>query len=150
MHHVRLSCLGISLLMAGCFVPVSDSDQDTTVDAAPSSSTHDTITVSTTDGCGRIELVNFSPGAPIPNPNYLVIHNLCGDAHGIKAWAWLNGAPLGSKFIGLANSPTIWAPFPPGSLAPGSAIGLKICLSDGPASSPTSRCGSLTRASLDT
>jgi hypothetical protein len=147
MHHVRLSHLGITLLMTGCFVPASDSAQDTTVDASPAPSSPHALTVTTTDGCGRIEFVNFSPGAPIPNPNYLVVHNLCGDAHGIRAWAWLNGAPLGTKFIGLANTPTIWAPFPPGSLPPGSAIGLKICLSDGP---DASRCGSLTRASLDT
>jgi hypothetical protein len=147
MHPLRVSCLGLSLLMAGCFAPVSDSAQDTTVDASPSQLS-DNFVVSTTDGCGRIEFVKLTPGAPITN-NYLVVHNLCGDNHGVKVWAWLNGAPLGSKSAGLPNAPTIWAPFPSGTLAPGDAIGLKVCLSDGATSPTFSRCGSLTRTSLD-
>lgn len=145
MRHLRFSSLGLGLLITGCFTPVSDSPQDTV--NASLAAAHDNLAVTTTDGCGRIELVNFAPGASVTNHNYLVVHNLCGDSHSIKAWAWLNGAPLGSKSLGLTTAPTIWAPFPSRTLSPGDAIGLKVCLSDGAPTSAFSRCGSLTRAS---
>lgn len=134
-----------SLTAAGC----SDG-----TDCAETAAFDDSFTVSTTNGCGSVEFVDFGPGAAGggDNDDYVVIHDLCSDGHGVKAWAWLNGTLLGSQYNGngLAGAPVIWDPFKSvGNVGAGDAIGLEVCLVDGNSDPTPSGCGSLTRTSRD-
>jgi hypothetical protein len=68
----------------------------------------------TTDSCGAVDFVDYGPGAPGGgnNDDYAVVHDYCGDGHGVKAWAWLDGVLIGSQYNGngLAGAPVIWDP----------------------------------------
>ena len=99
----------------------------------------DSFEVPTTDGCGRADYVDFGPGDPsnpANNDDYIVIHDLCSDGHGVIAFATILRAgvtlDLGSKYNGngFAGAPVIWDPFPSGNVAPGDAIELTACLID--------------------
>jgi hypothetical protein len=98
-----------------------------------------------------VEFVDYGPGAPGggDNDDYTVIHDYCADGHGVKAYAWINGTFLGSRYNGngLAGDPVIWDPF--GNVAPGNAIGLKVCLVDGNDDPTPFDCTSTTHTSVD-
>lgn len=146
-------------LAGGCMSPAPDDDDTDHADLTATAqdlgitpaSVNDNFSVSTTDGCGRVDFVDFGEGAPGggSNDDYLVIHDLCGDGHGVKAWAWRNGILLGSRYNGngLAGDAVIWDPF--GNVVPGDAVGLEVCLVDGTDDPSPSKCGSATRVSVD-
>jgi hypothetical protein len=73
--------------------------------------------------------------------DYIVIHDLCGDGHGVKAYAWIDGAYFGSMYNGngLAGAPVIWDPFI--DVVGGENVGLKVCLVDGNSDPTASSCG---------
>lgn len=89
--------------------------------------------VTTTNGCGTNEFVDYGPGAPGggDNDDYLEIHDYCADGHGVEGYAWLDGKYLGKKYNGngLAGAPVIWDPF--GNVKSGHTIGMKVCNVDG-------------------
>ena len=123
--------------------------------AAPAAATvDDGFTVYTTDGCGAVDFVDYGPGAPGGgnNDDYAVVHDYCGDGHGVKAWAWINGVYLGGKYngSGLAGAPVVWDPFKAyGNVIAGDRVGLKVCLVDGDGDTTPSRCVSFTHTSVD-
>jgi hypothetical protein len=146
--------LGIGTLASGCMSgPPDDAVEGPDTGSATQGITavDDSFRVFTTDGCGMVEFVDHGEGAPGggDNDDYAVVHDLCGDGHGVKAWAWLNGTLLGSKYNGngLAGAAVIWDPF--GNVLPGEAIGLKVCLSDGNSDPSPSNCGERTEISSD-
>lgn len=111
---------------------------------APPSAISDNFVVPTTDGCGRVDFVDFGPGAPGggDNDDYAVIHDFCGDGHGVIASGTLTkpstAGPLtfdlGSRYNGngLAGSAVVWDPFKPlGNVDGGDTIVLEACLVDG-------------------
>lgn len=155
MRVLRLALFGIGTFASGCVATGEAADgPDTGSDTQGviATAVDDSFSVSTTGGgCGKVDFVDFGEGAPGggSNDDYLVIHDLCSDGHGVKAWAWLNGILLGSRYNGngLAGDPVIWDPF--GNVLPGDSIGLKVCLVDGSDDPSPSSCGSLTRTSSD-
>ena len=165
---MRSSCvmvmgLGMVALASACAVDPAEAEADGEADealtaagcsdptncAAPAAF-DDSFTVYTLDGCGSIEFVDHGPGKPGggDNDDYAVIHDLCGDGHGVKAWAWVNGV-LHEQYNGngLAGAPVIWDPF--GNVIPGQDIALKVCLVDGNDDPTPSKCGSATVPSRD-
>lgn len=89
---------------------------------------------SSADLCGKAEFVDYGEGAPGGgmNDDYIVVSDGCPDFHGAKAWAWLDGVLLGSRYNGNGyESSVVWDPFPGGNVAEGEEIGLKVCLVDG-------------------
>jgi hypothetical protein len=123
--------------------------------ATPAAAAHDdSFTVYTTDRCGAVDFVDYGAGAPGGgnNDDYAVVHDYCGDGHGVKAWAWLNGILIGEKYNGngLAGDPVIWDPFKAyGNVAPGDSVGLKVCLVDGNGDPTPAKCKSSTHTSED-
>ena len=114
----------------------------------------DSFSVYTTDGCGSVDFVDYCPGAPGggDNDDYAVIHDYCGDGHGVKAWAWLNGVLIGAQFNGngLSGAAVVWDPFRDyGNIYAGDSVGLKVCLVDGNADPTPFSCRSATRVSQD-
>lgn len=119
---------------------------------------NDGFVVSTTDGCGRADFVDFGPGAPGggDNDDYIEIHDFCADSHGVKAFATLFRGEdvfnLGSKYNGngLAGSSVIWDPFKAkGNVEPGDTVELTVCLVDG-ANDPTPfKCETFISTSVD-
>ena len=100
--------------------------------AAPAQAATDILEVQTTDWCGTVRFIDYGEGAPGggPNDDYTEISDNCSDGHGVRAWAWLDGTALGSKYHGGGVTETVvWDPF--GNVAPGGFIGLKVCLVDG-------------------
>lgn len=154
MRVLPLALFGIGTFASGCLATGEAADSPDTGSATEgviAASVDDGFSVSTTNGCGRIDFVDFGEGAPGggSNDDYTVIHDLCGDGSGVKAWAWLNGTLLGSRYNGngLAGDAVIWDPF--GNVHPGDSIGLKVCLSDGPDDPNPRDCGSRTKTSSD-
>ena len=105
----------------------------------------DSFVVPTTDGCGRADFVDFGPGDPsnpANNDDYIVIHDLCADGHGVIAFASLTRAGttqgLGSRYNGngLAGDPVFWDPFPSGNVVTGDFLEIEVCLVDGPSGTP--------------
>lgn len=74
-----------------------------------------------------------------------MIHDLCGDGHGVEAYAWLDGSYYGGKYNGngLAGAPVSWDPFV--FVSGQYNVGLKVCLVDGASDPTASSCGSATR-----
>ena len=110
--------------------------------AAPASaSIDDGFSVSTTDGCGATNFVDYGtwPNGST-NDDYAVVHDYCGDGHGVRAYAWLNGFYLGSKYNGngLAGAPVYWDPF--GNVLAGDTVALEVCLVDGSGDTTPSKC----------
>ncbi|RKN41250.1 hypothetical protein D7294_16110 [Streptomyces hoynatensis] len=96
--------------------------------------TDDSFTVYSDDSgfCGSAEFVDYGPGAAGGgnNDDYLVIHDLCSDSRGVRAYAWVNGEYLGAKnnTNGLSGAPVVWDPF--GNVTGMQVVGLKVCLFD--------------------
>ncbi|GAB1516574.1 hypothetical protein [Actinophytocola sp. KF-1] len=111
----------------------------------------DGFTVRTGNGCGTVDFVDYGEGQPGggSNDDYAVVHDYCSDGHGVKAYAWIDGYYLGSKYNGngLAGAPVVWDPF--GNVVAGEAIGLKVCLVDGADDPTPSDCRSATHTSVD-
>lgn len=119
-------------------------------------SINDDFEASTTDGCGVVNFIDHGPGVPgnsESNDDYLVIHDYCTDGHGVRAWASIDGIPLGSKYNGngLAGDPVIWDPFKDfdGNVNAGDTVWLRVCLVDGSADTSGSRCDEQSRVSRD-
>ncbi|WP_062205284.1 hypothetical protein [Streptomyces sp. NBRC 109706] len=116
--------------------------------------TNDSFSAWTTGGgCGMLEFVDYGPGAPGggDNDDYLVIHDYCADGYGVRAYAWLNGYYLGTKYNGngLAGSAVVWDPYKPyGNVYPGDYVDIEVCLVNGSNGSPV-KCGAAQRTSVD-
>ena len=118
---------------------------------------NDSFNVSTTDGCGRADFVDFGPGAPGggDNDDYIVIHDFCSDGHGVKVWAWLNGVSVNGDVgryngNGLAGDAVVWDPFKAlGNVDAGDSVGIKVCLVDSSTASSGLFCREMTRVSTD-
>ena len=160
MKILQLALLGIGTFASGCMAESPGDAADTSDTAAATqgviaTAVNDSFSVSTLNGgCGRADFVDFGDGAPGggSNDDYVVIHDLCGDGHGVKAWAWLNGTLIGSKYNGngLAGDAVVWDPFKQfGNVLPGDSIGLKVCLVNGTDDPSPFDCASVTRASAD-
>jgi hypothetical protein len=165
LNTVLIELIGIGIAATGCMNESSDDPADTAsteqalvetgctdpTGCAGTAAVNDDFSVSTTNGCGRVNFIDHGEGAPGggDNDDYAVIHDLCGDGHGVKAWAWLNGVLLGSRYNGngLAGAAVIWDPF--GNVAPGDLIGLKVCLVDGSNDPSPSNCASASHRSVD-
>jgi len=111
--------------------------------ASPAAAAYDDgFTVPTTDGCGRVDFVDYGEGAPGGgnNDDYLVIHDFCADGHGVRAFALYNYASLGSKYNGngLAGSPVVWDPI--GNIGANEVISVRVCLFDGAGDTTGARC----------
>jgi hypothetical protein len=72
--------------------------------ARPASASYDdSFSIFTTGWCAVADFVDYGPGVRgngESNDDYVVIRDYCADSHGVKAWAWQNGVPLGSKYNG--------------------------------------------------
>jgi hypothetical protein len=106
---------------------------------------NDSFSVSTTDGCGAVNFIDYGEGADGGgnNDDYLVIHDYCGDHHGVMAYAWIGDLYLGKKYNGngLAGDPVVWDPFKLyGNIFEGDVVGIKACLVDGPDDPTASKC----------
>jgi hypothetical protein len=129
--------------------------------APPAAGYEDTFCVLTVWKCkshgaraGRACFVDYGDGVPDngeSNDDYVVIDDFCKDDHGVKAWAWRNGALLGSKYNGKGNNGrVIWDPYGTGNnIKKGDYIGLKACIVDGPSGAPLPGCTEGTRRSVD-
>jgi hypothetical protein len=102
---------------------------------------------------GRACFVDYGDGVPHngeSNDDYVVIDDFCQDDHGVKAWAWRNGALLGSKYNGKGNSGrVIWDPYDQNNIKKGDCIGLKARIVDGSSGAPFPGCTEGTRRSVD-
>jgi hypothetical protein len=103
---------------------------------------------------GRACFVDYGPGVPgndKGNDDYVVIDDFCRDHHGVKAWAWRNGALLGWKYNGKGNKRrVIWDPYGThNNIKKNDYIGLKVCSVDGPSGAPFPGCTEGTRRSVD-
>jgi hypothetical protein len=126
---------------------------------------NDDFSAETIDWCGAVDFVDYGPGAPGGgnNDDYLVIHDYCGDEHGVKAWASVTQRttagnltfPLGSKYNGngLSGSPVYWDPFkdfnPDSNLVSGDIVTLRVCLVDGNNDPTPASCGTATHTMAD-
>ncbi|MFE4173888.1 hypothetical protein ACFRR7_17885 [Streptomyces sp. NPDC056909] len=119
--------------------------------AAPSAvAADDSFMVWTTDLCGSADFIDYGEGAPGggSNDDYIEVWDTCGDGHGVRAYAWLDGTYLGSKYNGNGNLQyVVWDPF--GNVTAGQSVGLKICLVDGANDTTPSNCDESTRTSED-
>jgi len=97
--------------------------------AAAAPTDDDGFTVYTTDHmwCGSAEFVDYGPGAPGGgnNDDYVEVKDGCPDRVGVKAWAWLDGRLLGSKYVGPGIKTVVWDPF--GNVRANQEVGLKVC-----------------------
>jgi hypothetical protein len=78
--------------------------------------------------------VDYGAGAPGggSNDDYVVIHDYAPDGWGTRAYAWLNGDYIGTKYNGngYAGDPVYWDPFKAyGNVLTGDYVGLKVCFS---------------------
>lgn len=163
MRKVHVMSLGMAMFVTGCMsdsadAPVQDQEaaaQPLAATACPTGTNGDNFQLWTADHCGRADFVDNGPGAPGggDNDDYIVIHDFCGDHHGVKAWAWINGVTVngdvgGYNGQGLAGDPVIWDPFKHGTatdLLAGDCLGVKVCLVDGSNDSTGVSCASLNR-----
>jgi hypothetical protein len=68
---------------------------------------------------------------------------LTADGRGVKAWAWVDGAYKGAKYVGTgANTMSVWDPL--GNVAGGHSVGLMVCSVDGNDDSTALWCDSHT------
>jgi hypothetical protein len=126
--------------------------------AVPASAAiNDSFPVSTGNGCGVVNFVDYGPGAPGggDNDDYLVIHDYCADGYGVNVAAFIDKGSgltyLGSKrnSNGLAGAPVIWDPFKAvGNVNRGDRIELEVCLWDGQDPYPIT-CTTGSRTSAD-
>jgi hypothetical protein len=110
----------------------------------------DSFTVWTTDACGSADFIDYGEGAPGggSNDDYIEVWDTCGDTHGVRAYAWLDGTYLGSRYNGNgAWEYVVWDPF--GNVTAGQSVGLKICLVDGANDTTPSKCDEMTSTSVD-
>ena len=130
------------------FACVSEDPTDSEVatqalDATPSAAASDDFTVRTIDsrGGGSAQFVDNGPAGD----DYIVIHDLSADGHGVKAYAWINGIYFGSMYNGngLAGAAVTWRPWE--NVFDGDSVGLKVCLVDGDNDPTASSCGSATK-----
>jgi hypothetical protein len=118
--------------------------------------THDDgFVVRTTDPreCGSVAFVDEAagsdPGGGTSGNDHVVIRDLCGDGHGVRAYAWLDGDYEGSMYDGngSAGEPVVWEPFL--GVGAGQRVELKVCLVDGANDTTASNCGTATQTSID-
>lgn len=113
---------------------------------------NDTFAIYTTNECGYIVFVDYGAGAPGGgnNDDYIRVNDLCGDHHGVRGYAWLNGKYPGSTYSGIrAPSSVVWDPFPRGEVSGGDFVGIKVCLVDGPNDSSPLFCASRSQTAID-
>lgn len=137
-------------------LPVTTAAVATLAFANPAQAAYnDSFTVFTlTYMCGSVEFVDYGSGGDGggSNDDYTVVHDLCGDGFGVKAYAWKNGRYLGSRYNGngYAGPAVIWDPFRAvGNIGGGDRIGLKVCLVHGSNDPGPFGCDSRTVISRD-
>jgi hypothetical protein len=120
------------------------------VSTPASAAVNDGFAASTTDGCGVANFIDYGTWpSGSENDDYAVVHDYCSDGHGVRAFAYRNGAYLGSKYNGngLAGAPVYWDPF--GNVAAGDFVELEVCLVDGSGDTSYAKCGYASRTSAD-
>jgi hypothetical protein len=121
--------------------------------AVPASAVDDYFYVPTSDlyRAGAAEFIDYGPGVPgngESNDDYVHVWDNRADGHGVKAYAWIDGQYLGSKYNGNGDdTKVIWDPF--GNVTAWQDIGLKVCLVDGTNDPTPSYCGWDTQESYD-
>jgi hypothetical protein len=118
--------------------------------------TDDSFSVATTDSCG---VANFVDYGTWPNggadDDYIVIHDYCGDGHGVRVWLTWNASEFditdtGYNGSGLAGAPVYWDPFKfYGNVVGGDVVTIKVCLVDGSGDKTGSYCRTATHTSVD-
>ncbi|MFC8495136.1 hypothetical protein ACFUJU_30970 [Streptomyces sp. NPDC057235] len=129
--------------------PVAQADTTT---SSLSAAVDDSFDVSTTDYCGGADFIDYGEGAPGggSNDDFIYIRDYCADGHGVRAWAWLDGVYLGSRYYGggaAGGGALSWDPF--GNVLAGQSIGVKVCLVDGSGDTTGDNCNSHTQTSID-
>jgi hypothetical protein len=101
--------------------------------AAPASAND--IEVYNSGASGSIEFVDHGPGRPGggSNDDYFWVHDYESDGHGVKAWVWLDGRLIGSKYNGSGRDapPVFWDPVQITGTNFIHTIGMKVCNVDG-------------------
>jgi hypothetical protein len=115
-------------------------------------SVDDSFDLPTLNYCGYADFIDYGEGAPGggSNDDFIYIRDSCADGHGVKAWAWLDGVALGSKYFGggaAGSEPLSWDPF--GNVLAGQSVGVKVCLVDGSDDPTPFSCDSHTQTSID-
>ena len=104
-------------------------------------------------GGGGADFADYGDGAPGggSNDDYIVITDFCADGHGVRAWTWLNGTALGSKYDGDgAGKSVYWDPYAAvGNVDPGDTVRLRVCLVDGSTDSTPTYCAEKSHQSVD-
>lgn len=139
-----VACLVIWSGMASCAYP------DLPPLASQPNIVDDSFTVVTTNSCGSVEFIDAASRGS-GNEDYLIVHDLCNDAHGVRASGSLNNVALEAQYngSGLCGPPVFWHPFPSGHLNPGDTLTLKVCLVDGSNDASPTGCGSATQDITD-
>jgi hypothetical protein len=123
-----------------------------------SAATDDSFKVSTANGCGVANFVDYGAGAAGGgnNDDYIVIHDYCSDGHGVRAYATLKFGDavinLGSQYNGngLAGAAVIWDPFKEwGNVIEGDIVTITVCLVDGASDTTGSGCVTGAHTSVD-
>lgn len=153
---MKIASLAMLLVfcVVGCAAEPPGGEDSSDLRQESTAAVDDSFVVSTTDGCGRADFVDFGPGAPGggDNDDYVEIHDFCSDGHGVRAFATLSGIDLGSMYNGngLAGDSVIWDPFKDfGNVLPGDTVVLKACLVDGPDDTTPFNCRTISRTSVD-
>jgi hypothetical protein len=145
---------GLSSIAAKLSTVVVTAISAVALSASPAAAAHDDyMFVETTDVCGSADFIDWGQGAPGggDNDDYIDIDDDCGDGKGVKAWAWLNGTALGSKYHGAgAHTSVTWDPFAArGNVSAGDRVGIKVCLVDGSSDPTPTRCAEKSMTSVD-
>jgi hypothetical protein len=129
------------------------------VAAGPALGYNDSFAVVAKYGCGMATFVDYGPGASGggPNDDYMEVMDTCSDHHGVKAYTWVNGNFLGSKYNGNGSgSLVVWDPFDGALLrargndvVANDLVGVKICLVDGNSDPTPFNCSSWSQRSRD-
>jgi hypothetical protein len=128
---------------------------------SPAMAVDDSFAVSTTNGCGVVNFIDYGPGWPGDgnNDDYLVIHDYCADGYGVKVWIWLTRRTTAGSLTfsweryngnGLAGEAVLADPWQDqGDVVTNDRIGLKVCLVDGFSDPNPKSCDSRNHTSSD-
>jgi hypothetical protein len=148
----------VAFCMTGCAAQDPPKDEEpSSTGTVTQAATNDGFTVTTTDGCGSAEFVDSGTLNGETNDDFVLVHDLCGDGHSVRASAVLidslgNTFGLGSirNSSGLAGAPVGWDPFASiGDVLPGDTMIFQVCLVDGADDSNPSNCRVGSKVSSD-
>ena len=119
------------------------------VSSPASAAVNDNFAASTTDGCGVANYIDYGTWPDgSENDDYVVVHDYCADGHGVRAWAYRNGAEK-TRYNGngKAGAAVYWDPF--GNVKAGDFVELVVCLVDGSGDTSGSKCEYASRTIAD-